>query len=246
MRLVFPGTGGFHPNERRHTASVLFPDLGIALDAGTGFFRVPALLKTRTLDIVLSHAHLDHVCGLSYCLVPILRGDLEAVRVHATEETIRAVRTHIFAPAIFPVDPPFEWLPLPDSKSLCFSSNAELAWKPLVHPGGSTGFVLQHDGLRVAYITDTTAPGDYADFVRHVDLLIHECYFPDAQHDWAVKTGHSSATCVARLAEQAEVKKLVLVHADPQNASDDPVGLEGIRSIFPNTILAEDLLEVTL
>ena len=55
MRLIFLGTGGYHPSERRHTASVLLPDIGVALDAGTGFFRVQGRLNTPTLDVFLTH-----------------------------------------------------------------------------------------------------------------------------------------------------------------------------------------------
>ena len=68
MKIVLLGTGGYHPNERRHTACVMLPELGLIFDAGSSFFRVPARLRTRDLDIFLTHAHLDH-CGL----VPRLR-----------------------------------------------------------------------------------------------------------------------------------------------------------------------------
>ena len=76
MRIVFLGTGGYHPNKRRHTASILLPDIGVALDAGTGFFRVQETIKSANLDIFLTHAHLDHICGLTFLLVPMLRGDM--------------------------------------------------------------------------------------------------------------------------------------------------------------------------
>ena len=102
MRLLFLGTGGYHPNERRHTASLLFPDIGLALDAGTGFFRVQERLQTDTLDVFLTHAHLDHICGLTFFLVPVLRGDVTGVRVHGTARTLTAVRQHLFAEELCP------------------------------------------------------------------------------------------------------------------------------------------------
>ena len=242
MRVVFLGTGGYHPNERRHTASVLLPDIGVALDAGTGFFRVQKALQSSTLDVFLTHAHLDHVCGLTFILVPLLRGDLERVRIFGSKHTLQAVRTHLLANELFPVKPNFEWhvltgsVPIPD--------NGTLTWTALDHPGGSVGFRLDWDGKSLAYITDTTAPGSYADFVRGVDVLIHECYFPDDLAEWAEKTGHSSSTNVAKLARAAEVKHLYLVHVDPQRPDDDPVGIDGIRAIFAKTDLAEDLMEI--
>ena len=242
MRVVFLGTGGYHPNERRHTASVLLPDAGVALDAGTGFFRVQNAIRSSTLDVFLTHAHLDHVCGLTFILVPLLRGDLERVRVFSTQDTLHAVRTHLLAQELFPVEPDFEWHILTGSVAL--PDNGKLTWISLEHPGGSVGFRLDWPGKSLAYITDTTAPGNYAGFIRGVDVLIHECYFPDELDDWAQKTGHSSSSNVAKLARAAQVKRLYLVHVDPQRSDSDPVGLNGIRAIFPETVLAEDLMEI--
>ncbi len=246
MRLTFLGTGGYHPNERRHTASVLLPDAGIALDAGTGFFRVQERLKTDTLDVFLTHAHLDHVCGLTFFLVPVLRGDVQAVRVHGTKETLAAVRTHLFAEPLFPVEPPYEWCELPSDAPLEIADQGRLTWIGLDHPGGSVGYRIDWPDRSFAYITDTTAPGNYLAFIRDVDVLIHECYFPDDMQDWALRTGHSSATAVANVAKASGAKRLYLVHADPQHPEDDPIGLEGIRHIFPATELAEDLLDIEI
>ena len=242
MRIVFLGTGGYHPNKRRHTASILLPDIGVALDAGTGFFRVQETIKSANLDIFLTHAHLDHICGLTFLLVPMLRGDMERVRVFGTANTLQAVRTHLLANELFPVMPDFEWHVLGDGVPL--PDNGKLTWTALDHPGGSVGFRLDWEGKSLAYITDTTAPGSYADFVRGVDMLIHECYFPDDMADWAEKTGHSSSTNVAELARAAQIKRLYIVHVDPQRPDDDPIGMKGIRAIFANTNLAEDLMEI--
>lgn len=245
MRLIFLGTGGYHPNERRHTASLLLPEQGIALDAGTGMFRLASKLKSSELDVLLTHAHLDHIVGLTFLLVPMLKGELTRVRVHGTEETLRAVREHLFAPALFPVLPDFEWCPL-TSSPMNLLRGASVSWTNLDHPGGSIAYRIEAAGKTVAYVTDTTAPGRYGDFVQGVDLLVHECYFPDDMAEWAAKTGHSNSTPVAQLAKSSGVKRLVLVHADPQHPEDDPIGLEGIRKIFPNSELAEDLKEVEI
>jgi len=246
MRLTFLGTGGYHPNERRHTASLLLPELGIALDAGSGFFRVQERLKTDTLDVFLTHAHLDHVCGLTFFLVPVLRGDVAAVRVHGTKQTLAAVREHLFAESLFPVEPPYEWKELSPECSIDVANGGKLTWIGLEHPGGSVGYRIDWPDSSVAYITDTTAPGNYLAFIRDVDVLIHECYFPDDMQDWAEKTGHSSATAVAEIAKAANAGRLYLVHTDPQRPEDDPIGLDGIRQIFAKTELADDLQEIEI
>ncbi len=53
-------------------------------------------------------------------------------------------------------------------------------------------------------------------------------------------TGHSCAAPVAEAAKAAAVKRLLLVHMNPLTDTDDPIGLPGIRRIFPKAEIAED------
>ena len=81
MKLIALGTAGYHPTERRQTACFLLPELGIVLDAGTGMFRLRERLATTQLDIYLTHAHLDHVAGLTFLLDVFNGKPMERVRV---------------------------------------------------------------------------------------------------------------------------------------------------------------------
>ena len=60
MKVVLLGTTGYHPSESRHTPCMLLPECGVMFDAGTAMFRAPRYLTLPTLDIFLTHAHLDH------------------------------------------------------------------------------------------------------------------------------------------------------------------------------------------
>jgi len=242
MKLVLLGTGGFHPNERRHTACVALPELGIAFDAGTSAFRLAERMRGRDLQIFLTHAHLDHICGLTFLLVPLMQNEIPSCKVHALPETLDAVRRHLFSQPIFPVLPRFDFVPLAERVEL---PGGVLTWTPLRHPGGSVGYRIDlHNGRSMAYITDTLADGSYTAFLRGVDVLVHECYFPDALAEWCEPTGHSHTSQVAKLARESDVGRLYLTHIDPRRPDDDPVGLATARSIFPDTTLAEDLMEV--
>lgn len=241
MRIVFLGTGGYHPNERRHTACVMLPELGIVFDAGTGFFRVPERLLSPDLTVFLSHAHLDHICGLTYPLVALFTGKITNLNVYGAERTLNAVQTHLFADPVFPVPLSCGWHVLPNTVDI---GPACITTAPLHHPGGCTGFKVVCHGQSLAYITDTTASDSYLEFIRGVDVLIHECNFPDDMAQWCEKTGHSHTSQVAELARKAGVGRLLLTHIDPQTPGDDPIGLATARSIFANTTLAEDLLEI--
>ena len=244
MKLILLGTTGYHPNEQRHTPCIMIPECGIVLDAGTAMFRVGRYLETSELDIFLTHVHLDHVIGLTYLFSVLHQHPLQRVTVHGDGEKLAAVDEHMFAELLFPKRPPYESRPL--TAEVALSQGGRLTHFPLPHQGGSIGFRLDWPGHSMAYVTDTTAAAD-ADYVRKiqgVDLLVHECYFPDSNADWATKTGHSCTTPVAEVARQAGVGRLVLVHMNPLSAEEDPIGLDTARAIFPATELGADLMEV--
>lgn len=252
MHVVFLGTGGYHPNERRHTAGVFLPEIGLLFDAGTGLFRLPQWLQRSDLTIALSHAHLDHVCGLTYLLIPLHKQQLQRVRLLGTEQTLETVQQHLFAAPLFPIMPECEMIQVNGHSELELGEGLMLRYQPLEsHPGESLAYRLdwktaegRHRSL--AYVTDTSVDGSYTPFVRGVDLLIHECYFTDDLTEWADRTGHSHTSAVARLAREANVGRLILTHIDPQRTDDDPVDLETARAVFPRTQVAEDLLEVVV
>ncbi len=244
MKLILLGTTGYHPNDQRQTACFMIPELGIILDAGTAMYRARKYLCTNELDIFLTHAHLDHVIGLTYLLDVLQNKNLARVTVHGAGDKLAAVEEHLFAEPLFPVKPSFEMRPL--TAPVALARGGQLTHFPLRHPGGAVGFRLDWPGHSLAYVTDTTATSDanYLHAIAGVDLLLHECYFPDSKEAMANLTGHSMTTPVARLAHNAGVGRLVLVHVDPLAEGEDPLKLDAARAIFPNTALGYDCMEI--
>jgi ribonuclease Z len=244
MKLVLLGTTGYHPNDRRQTACLMIPELGIVLDAGTAMYRVRDRIATPTLDIFLTHAHLDHVIGLTFLFDVLYEKNVQRVVVRGEASKLAEIEQHLFAEALFPVKPPFTYEVLKQDFPL--PGGGRLRHFVLDHPGGSIGLRLDWPGHSMAYVTDTTATADapYIEAIRGVDLLVHECYFSDAHAEMAQLTGHSCITPVAQVAKAAGVGRLALVHINPLSTEDDPLGLDTARAIFPNTIQGEDQLEL--
>ena len=98
-------------------------------------------------------------------------------------------------------------------------------------------------GKSVAYCLDTRPCAASIELARGVDLLIHEATYAEELAAEAREYGHSTAAQAARTARDAGARKLLITHFSTRYP-DPAVLLEEARAIFPETILAEDLMEI--
>jgi ribonuclease BN (tRNA processing enzyme) len=239
MQLHCLGTAGYHPNETRHTSCYFLPASGIVLDAGSGAFRLADLIETETVDILLSHAHLDHTVGLTFLLDVLYQCEqrkkpVSNLRVWGEAAKLAAVQDHLLSDLIFPADLACEWRAIDELSSFKIG-NCTVDWRHQEHPGGSVAYRLDWqvgDGRkRLVYASDTSGDlsDDHADWSRGSDVLLHECYFRNSSATWAEKTGHAWTDRVADVALKSNPKHLLLTHINPLEAGNDPVEIEHIR-----------------
>ncbi|MEG0854916.1 MAG: ribonuclease Z [Terrisporobacter sp.] len=112
----------------------------------------------------------------------------------------------------------------------------------------TSDMVLGYDrrGIKISFVTDTrfllTIPG----FIRESDLFVCEAmYGDDMDISKAVKNKHMTFTEAANLARLGEVKKLLLTHFSPSLENPHEY-LENATRIFPDTIVGEDRLALSL
>ncbi|MFK7738531.1 MAG: MBL fold metallo-hydrolase [Pirellulaceae bacterium] len=220
MKLHCLGTTGYHPSPTRHTACYYAPDWNLVLDAGTGIFRLVEHLRRvpkKHLDLFLTHAHLDHIVGLTFLVDVYAVTDLESVRVIGDGAKLAAVQEHLFNDLLFPVKPQMEFCSLDGESGEQKFGETAVEWFPLEHPGGSIGYIMEREGKRFAYITDTIArdKASYVERLRGADLLLHECYFGDEYQELAEKTGHSWISAVESVVSRTRPKQTVLIHLNP-------------------------------
>jgi ribonuclease Z len=240
IKVVFLGTAGYHASETRETSCVFLPDFGIVLDAGSGFRRLYGKVPTHIeeLNILISHAHLDHVIGLIYFFnLYKTNPHLKKLHIFGFRDHIDAIQNNLFHQAIFPVaiqNAEFHSLPLLWTawKS---TPNVIVRSMRLCHQGEALGyrFHFLKENKHLAYITDTMVDECYLPLIKNVDLLIHECNYPDSKPELAKLATHSMSTEVLTLAEKANVKKLALFHFDPLDEGGDPSGVWEARANLP-------------
>ena len=98
-------------------------------------------------------------------------------------------------------------------------------------------------GKAVAYCTDTRPFDGTIKLARDVDLLIHEATYTEELTEEAREYGHSTAAQAARIARDAGARRLLITHYSTRYADVTPL-VEEARAVFPDTILAQDLVEV--
>jgi ribonuclease Z len=238
------GSGGFIPTGRRETSSLLLlpegRDTAIVVDAGTGIRRLitdRALLAGRTrVEVLLTHFHIDHVCGLAY-LTEL--DDLD-VRISgpgaALYDTPTAdVLARLFTQPIMPV-----------SLSELGIGVGELT------PGetdvaGMTVRARRQDrhtdptlGLRfgdaLVWCTDTEDDPGTVEFARGARVLAHDAWGPPAA------PGHAEPAGAAQLAVDAGSERLVLIHVPP--AADEADLHRRASVVHPGVTVASDGLDL--
>jgi ribonuclease Z len=97
-------------------------------------------------------------------------------------------------------------------------------------------------GRKIVYSGDTEPCKELFEFSQGADLLIHDGTFAEPTD---LYRPHSSASEIASLSKEYKVKKLILTHLSGRYKNDEEV-LNSAKANFKNTIVAKDLMKITL
>ena len=228
------------PSDRRETgcALVLKDGAALAIDAGSGARRLVsdrALLRgVDRLHVVLTHFHLDHTLGLFYLVdagVPIdVWAAGEALEGTATEALLTRLLGSPFAPEGFLHAFTFRELQVGETPVGPFSVRTRIQ-----HRHSNPTLALRIDEA-IAWCTDTAYDEGNVDFVRGAHTLFHESFRSGEETN---DPTHTAAGKAGRLAADAGVQRLVLIHVDPE-LEDDEMLLQQAREQFASTEIGRD------
>ena len=101
-------------------------------------------------------------------------------------------------------------------------------------------------GIKLSFITDTRPIASIPKFIKNSDLFICESmYGDDTDISKAIKNKHMTFRESATLAKLGNVKRLLLTHFSP-SLENPSIYLENATSVFENTIIGQDRLEINL
>jgi ribonuclease Z len=299
VRIIFLGTSGSMPTQRRSSSAIAIRRKGeiIFFDCGEGTQRrmVEAHIGFRRhTKVFISHLHGDHVLGLPGLIqtMTLLQRD-RPLHIYGPEGLaafIKAFSSVLGGPG-FPVkiyEISSEGILFQGSEYDVMAVEADHdgpSWSYVLvehprpgrfHPGKARALGvpegpfwgrLQHgedvelrdgrtvksrdvvdtprEGLKIVYSGDTRPTEGLLEAASGADVLIHEATFDDSLTCKADENRHSTVTQAAEVAKEAGVGTLVLTHISSRYP-DASVLLEEAVKVFPNTIIAEDLLELEL
>src|SRR6266516_2865123 len=239
----------------------------VILDAGTGIRALGLHLVEKPngavkVEILLSHAHWDHIQGLPHFKPFFAPGN--AVRIWGSRQgttSLEAILRQQMDPAVFPVplDALSAQLTVQQVDADEFSiGEFRVQTMKLRHPGTTLGFRLTpaRGGASMAYVTDNElGPGgeyevsktwrrDFVGFLKGVGLLIHDAMYTPSELEQHRGWGHSTYEEAVTLAQDASAKKLVLFHHEPEHDDKEMDGLVAAARKFAKQRSGGGSLEV--
>lgn len=216
----------------------------LVLDAGTGIVELGLELARRgtpTVQLFLTHLHLDHVEGLRF-FAPMWNPAVE-LDIWGPPSPVSSLPERIaraFSPPLFPIDlhdvpanVRFRDVPREPWELGGAAMSADL----VLHPGPTLGFRIEADGSTLAYIPDhepafagvTGRTRDWisgAGVAEEVDVLLHDGQYSAGEYEERVGWGHSSVDDAVAFADAVEARRLVLFHHEPRHDDKELARLE--------------------
>ena len=207
MRIRILGcSGGIGAGSR---TSAMLIDNDVLLDAGTGLGDLSLDDLHSIRHVFLTHAHLDHIAGLPMLVDSIFEEDFEVpVNVYARQETLNALKAHLFNDVIWP---DFSKIPDPDNPMLRYVvcnpgdtvsiEHRDFHAVDVLHSVPSLGYTVRNSGGIFAVSGDTRTNQTLWPVLNACDdlkVLVIEVSFSDEHEELATTAGHYCPSTMCR------------------------------------------------
>lgn len=178
-------------------------------------------------DVLLTHAHLDHIIGLPFLGDIIFGRNQRSISIISIPEVIEVLHRHLFNNRIWPdftrlpaEGPPiFSLHSIPPEKT-CSIGEFEIIPFPMRHTVPSVGYLVRENDNALLYSGDTGSVLELIQIINHtenVKAVLIEISFPNRLKKLAEQTGHLMPASLNKLlSEMNRNIPLWLFHMKPQ------------------------------
>lgn len=206
-------------------ATTLVVNNRLAIDAGCLGFAA-AETQAAVADVVLTHAHMDHVATLPFYVATRLQTGAGPARIHAPADVLAMVREGLFNDRLWPdlerLSTPeetlieFHELPIDEAVAI---GEIELVAIPVDHVIPTYGYLLSEPGCSVVVATDTRDTELIWERAAQRDDLAGvfvESSFPESLAELADASGHLTPAGLARQLDRINRPvRTIAVHLKP-------------------------------
>ena len=100
-------------------------------------------------------------------------------------------------------------------------------------------------GKKIAIVMDTAPTKNAVKIAKDSDILITEATWSKELEKFVMKRKHLTAELAAKIAKQANAKKLILTHFSQRYKDIKQLETEA-KKVFKNTVLAEDFMQINI
>jgi cAMP phosphodiesterase len=197
LHSTFDENGNASP--RQHFSCFIIND-SISLDAGSLAFSINSRQRESIRNVVLSHAHLDHIAGLPLFIDDLYADLKEPICVYASADVVRILERDIFNWSVYP-----KFLELRNDFGEVLKYNefeygksfdiSDLKFRPISvnHKVPTAGFLISDSNSKIAFTSDTAEMDEFWNIVNaeeSLDAILIECAFPNSLEEIAKNSFH--------------------------------------------------------
>lgn len=231
----------------------------LVFDGGSGLRRLGNSLAKerpaggRNIPFFLTHFHWDHIQGIPF-FQPIF-DPRNRMTIHSMREDASDVLERAISRPFFPLD--FEAFGAEKQYLRMEGMTVEhfgvtVRSFPMNHPQGAIGYRIESAGATIVYASDLEHGEPELDRVlrenaQGADVLVYDAQYTPEEYAGKKGWGHSTWLEATRVAKDAGVKKLVLIHHDPEHEDAEMRRIVDLaRTEFACTEAAREGLTITL
>lgn len=255
MQISILGCAGSRGINSRPTGFLI--DQTLLLDCGTATEVLSPKACAEIANILITHAHIDHICDLPFLIEGVYDLRKDSVYLYSLKGVIKEISSHLFNGTVWP---DFSRIPNPKEGKLSYRKIKPLKSLeigtytvlpiPVNHTVPTVGYLVDDGEAAFAFTGDTYSTNQFWEVIRshkRLRAVIIETSFPNHLEEMARITKHLTPVLMAEEVEKLGRKdvKIYVSHIKPFCKKEVVKDLKSLSRKLPLAIL-EDGMKLTI